>query len=123
MSRERDGLYTLLPDQEDGAQRRGPSLRTIRRQTQRLRDDLTKHLGGKPNEVEKELINQCCVLHVKCKMMAKRIKRGEETEFDHKSYLAWINTYRRSLAALNYGEVAHIIRNNAEAKLLKAYSR
>jgi hypothetical protein len=123
MTRIRDGIYARLPDQLPGQQRRGPSPRTIRRQSQHLREALTAHMGGKPNEIEKALISQCCVLHVKCKMMEKRIKHGEETELDHKTYLSWTNSYRRYLAALNYGEVAKIIRHNAEAKLLREYSR
>jgi hypothetical protein len=122
---KRDSLYALLPNQEPRRQRRGPDMsdRTMRRKVASFRKVLTDHVGGSPDEVERALIEQCCVLRIKCEMLEKRMKRGSDTEYDSKTYLAWANTFRRALAALNYGEVAGIIRQHAEAKLLKAYSR
>jgi len=88
-----------------------------------FRDELYAHLSGQPNAVERALIDQCCALRAKTALLDKQILEGTATEMDANCYIAWANALRRALAALNYGEVANIIRKNAEAKLLREYSR
>jgi len=83
-------------------------------------------IGGwrsQQNAVERALIEQCCTLRAKTAVLDEKIIEGTATEMDANHYIAWANAFRRALAALNYGEVANIIRKNAEAKLLREYSR
>ena len=91
--------------------------------TNELRRELYDHLGGAPNAVERALVEQCVTLRAKTAMIDARIIDGTANEMETAHYIAWCNSLRRSLAALNFGEAAKLIRSTAESKLLREYSR
>jgi hypothetical protein len=124
-------LWQMVPDQEPGKQVRQIS-RIDRRTTlgkllKTFHADLCRHVteknGRPPDAVEVALINQCVTLRVKLAKLDQKIVSGDDGDLAGRQYIAWANTFRRSLAALNYGELAALLRRNSEAKLLREYNR
>ena len=67
----------------------------------RVRADLTEHMGGNPNIVQKMLIERCAWLAVRLALLDKKIERGEGfTQIDSNTYLAWHNSLVRTLDRL-----------------------
>jgi hypothetical protein len=88
-----------------------------------FRQDLIDHVGGSPNIIEREIIERCVFLQLKCSLMDAKICAGKESEYDSKTYLAWSASLQRSLLKLGYQENVEIMRKRAETNLLKAYQR
>lgn len=67
----------------------------------RVRDALTKHIGGRPSEAQKVLINRAVMLTLHIQAMDERmLAEGSFTELDSRTYLAWSNTLTRTMVAL-----------------------
>ncbi len=62
---------------------------------------LTAHVGGDPTATEQRLIERAAWLELHLDMMDRRgAERGSLSERESRSYLAYENSYRRSLAQL-----------------------
>ena len=67
----------------------------------RLRRDLVKHVGGKPNVIQRVMIERCCWLQLRVSLLDRKIAAGEAfTEIDNNSYIAWCNALVRTMARL-----------------------
>ena len=86
-----------------------------------FRQDLIDHIGGEPNIIQREIIERCVYLQLRCSLMDAKIAAGKDTEYDSKCYLAWSASLQRSLLKLGYLESVEIMRKRAETQLLKAY--
>jgi hypothetical protein len=135
-ARERRGarplhLWQKIPDQPEGRQVRQLGVVDKRTQLGRVlkafKRDLVQHVteknGRPPDAVEQALIESCCALKIKLAYLEKKIIERADGDLEQRSYIAWSNTFRRQLAALNYSEQANIIRKNSEARLLREYNR
>jgi hypothetical protein len=62
------------------------------------REELTRHVGGKPNNVQKALIERAARLTLYIELMdAEALKAGTMTERNSRQYLAWVNALRLCL--------------------------
>jgi hypothetical protein len=62
------------------------------------REELTCHVGGKPNNVQKALIERAARLTLYIELMdAEALKAGTMTERNSRQYLAWVNALRLCL--------------------------
>lgn len=67
----------------------------------RVREELTDHVGGNPNAVERLLIERATMLALKCSQIDYKIMSGEAlTTHDQTHALAWNNGLRRCLVDL-----------------------
>lgn len=67
----------------------------------RVRDELTRDVGGKPNAVQRALIERCVWLSLRLAQLDRKIASGRDfTEIDSNTYLAWNNSLTRTLAKL-----------------------
>jgi hypothetical protein len=67
----------------------------------RLRRDLVKHVGGKPNVIQRVMIERCCWLQLRVSLLDRKIAAGEAfTEIDNNTYIAWCNALVRTMARL-----------------------
>jgi hypothetical protein len=67
----------------------------------RVREELTRHVGGNPSAIQRALIERCTWLSLKISMLDRKIAAGREfTQIDSNTYLAWSNTLTRTLARL-----------------------
>jgi hypothetical protein len=65
------------------------------------RAELTAHVGGKPNNVQKVLIERAARLTLYIELMdAEALKAGTMTERNSRQYLAWVNALRLCLREL-----------------------
>jgi hypothetical protein len=65
------------------------------------RAELTAHVGGAPSATQRALIEQCAQLRLRLACMDRRFaEAGTFTEHDSKTYLAWSNSYSRTLRQL-----------------------
>src|SRR5262249_28068579 len=65
------------------------------------RDELVAHVGGRPNGVQRRLIENAVWLSLKLELMNEKLVEGEMFKArDHNHYLAWSNALRRILALL-----------------------
>ena len=73
-------------------------------QARLLRDaraELTAHVGGTPSATQTALIEQLAQLRLRLVLFDRRFaERGEQTDHDRRSYLAFANTHARLLGAL-----------------------
>ena len=66
----------------------------------RVRNQLTEHIGN-PNIVEKMMIERCAWLAVRLAMLDRKIESGKDlTLVDSNTYLAWHNSFVRTLSRL-----------------------
>ncbi len=73
------------------------------REAQLMRDtveSLTHHVGGNPNAVQTRLIERVAFLGLRIAIMDAASPDGVMSEADTARYLAWVNTYSRTLAIL-----------------------
>jgi hypothetical protein len=78
----------------DGRTREGRALRDLRAQ-------LIQHVGGKPSVTQKALIERACMLALHVAKMEARAAEGRVmSEQDSRQYLAWSNSYTRTLRQL-----------------------
>src|SRR6267378_3778676 len=75
-----------------------------------FRADLIEHCGGSPNIIQREIIERCVFLQLKCSLMDAKICAGRDTEYDSKTYCAWSASLQRSLLKLGYQENIEIMR-------------
>ena len=62
------------------------------------REELTRHVGGKPNNVQKALIERAARLTLYIELMdAEALKTGTMSERNSRQYLAWVNALRLCL--------------------------
>jgi hypothetical protein len=67
----------------------------------KVRDDLTRHVGGRPSVTQRLLIERAAVLALRVAQIDEKIVCGEMlTGHDNDHGLAWINALRRTLQAL-----------------------
>jgi hypothetical protein len=68
----------------------------------KLRADLVRHVGGSPSITEAELIDMACDIAFEIEAMKRRRADRDATLslHDHRAFLAYQNTFRRTLAAL-----------------------
>lgn len=75
-----------------------------RREARLMRDtaaELTGHLGHEPNPIERRLIDRAAVLALRIALMDARAPDGTMTEKGAREYLAWSNSYVRTLRELS----------------------
>jgi hypothetical protein len=69
------------------------------------RAELTAHVGGNPNSVQKVLIERAAVLSLFIALMdARALEAGTMTSHDSKMYLAWVNALRLCLREIGVDE-------------------
>jgi hypothetical protein len=81
----------------------GPDARTLEGKLfKRTREELTDHCGGKPNAVQRALIDRACHIRLRLACMDRKFGKpgGSMTEIDSRTYLAWCNTYGRLVSRL-----------------------
>lgn len=61
---------------------------------------LTEHVGGKPNVVQRMLIDRAAVLSLRLALADERIIDDNLVEYDSKALVAWQNALTRTLTAL-----------------------
>jgi hypothetical protein len=67
----------------------------------RVRAELTAHVGGNPNAVQRALIERAVILSLRVAQIDARIVAGETlTLHDNNFALAWNNALRRTMAAI-----------------------
>jgi hypothetical protein len=88
-----------------------------------FRQDLIDHVGGSPDIIQREIIERCVFLQLKCSLMDAKICAGRESEYDSKTYLAWSASLQRALLKLGYRENLEIMRKRAETALARAYQK
>lgn len=74
-----------------------------RREARLMRDAvtaLTRHVGGAPSEVQRALIHRAAVLALRLALMDAKTADGIMPERDTREYLAWNNSYVRTLRQL-----------------------
>lgn len=64
------------------------------------RSELVAHVGGKPNAIQRRLIERAAVLALRLALMDARAPDGNMSEKDTREYLAWSNSYVRTLREL-----------------------
>jgi hypothetical protein len=81
-----------------------------------LRADLIRHVGGSPSVTEAELIDMACDTAFEIEAMKRRRAERDATLslHDHKAFLAYQNTLRRTLAQLGMKGAAERPRTLAE---------
>jgi hypothetical protein len=73
----------------------------------RVRADLTAHCGGRPNAVQRALIERAVILSLRVAQFDARIIEGEPLGLRDSNYaLAWNNALRRTVAALGVERAA-----------------
>lgn len=71
----------------------------------RVRRDLTAHIG-QPNIVERMIIDRCAWLAVRLALLDRKIEQGKAfTQIDSNTYLAWHNSFVRSLRVLGIKQI------------------
>jgi hypothetical protein len=66
-----------------------------------LRAQLVQHVGGKPSVTQAALIELAVDTALQIELMKQaRAENGSLTPHDHRVFLAWQNTYRRTLGQL-----------------------
>jgi hypothetical protein len=66
-----------------------------------VREDLTAHIGGKPNPAQRMLIERAVILSLRVAMLDQKIVAGEFlTQLDNNQYLAWSNSLVRTIGRL-----------------------
>jgi len=90
-----------------------------------LRADLILHVGGSPSVTEAELIDMACDTAFEIEAMKRRRAERDATLslHDHKAFLAYQNTLRRTLAQLGMKGAAERPRTLAEHLAAAAASR
>lgn len=67
----------------------------------RVREELSQHLGGKPNPAQKILIDRAAALSLRLHLMDRESARaGQMSERNGRQYLAWNNSLTRLLAQI-----------------------
>jgi hypothetical protein len=90
------GPYSRLPAIVELDGRRKEAMLMVR-----VREELTQHIGGDPNAVERLLIERAVVLCLRCCQIDTRIMAGEIlTAHDNAYAISWNNALRRCLVDL-----------------------
>jgi hypothetical protein len=124
-------VWALVPGQEPGRQVRGlahvDSRTRLGRLVKAFRESLVHHVTEKyrhpPDDVQLSYIEQAVTLRAETALIHQKIMEGTAGMHDRDCYLAWVNTLRRTLAALDYEDAAKTVRQTAEAKLMSVYGR
>jgi hypothetical protein len=65
------------------------------------RAELLAHVGGNPSVTQRALIEQLVQIKLRLAVMDRKFcQTGAQTDHDSRTYLAWANTYARSLRQL-----------------------
>jgi hypothetical protein len=100
--------HPLAPNSRPGAlaklDGRGKEARLMRD----TRRDLTAHVGGKPSATQRALIEQCAQLRLRLAVMDRAfVESGSVmTSHDSRTYLAWSNSYSRTVRLLGLNAAA-----------------
>ncbi len=79
------------------------------------RAELVAHVGGRPSATQAALIEQLAQLRLRLALYDRRFaERGEQTDHDRRSYLAFANTYARLLGRLGLAPAVPRKRSIAE---------
>jgi hypothetical protein len=71
-----------------------------------VRDELTRHVGGKPSPAQKILIERCAQLMLRIRLMdVAHAKDDFLSEKNTREYLVWTNSLSRLLQKLGLEEV------------------
>jgi hypothetical protein len=64
----------------------------------KTRAELLAHVGGDPSATQRALIKQLVQIKLRLAVMDRKFcQTGAQTDHDSRTYLAWANTYARSL--------------------------
>ncbi|CEF48881.1 unnamed protein product [uncultured bacterium] len=67
----------------------------------RVRAELTEDVGGRPTAIQRALIERAVWLSLRLAQLDRKIAGGKNfTEIDSNTYLAWNNSYCRTVARL-----------------------
>lgn len=81
----------------------------------RIRAELAAHCGGKPSATQRALIDRAAWLALYLAQLdAKAMKRGTMTDHDARHYLAWNNSYSRTVSQLGLKGAAAPVRTLAD---------
>jgi hypothetical protein len=73
----------------------------------RVREELSQHLGGKPNPAQKILIDRAAALSLRLHLMDREAARsGGMSERNGRQYQAWSNSLTRVLNQIGFKAVA-----------------
>jgi hypothetical protein len=68
---------------------------------QKVRSELTEHVGSNPSATQRAMIERAVNLSVRIALMDQKfIETGIQTEHDSRTYLAWSNTLTRTMREL-----------------------
>jgi hypothetical protein len=88
------------------------------------RRELTAHVGGSPNSVQRVLIERASRLMLYLEMMdAKAFEAGSLTEHDSRVYLAWVGALRLCLREIGIDEAPSAKGEATLADYVKAAAR
>jgi hypothetical protein len=88
------------------------------------RGALIAHVGGKPSVVERTLIERAVQLQIRISMMDRDFAAGcVQTEHDSRTYLAWSNSFTRTLRELGLKGAAERSPNLLQEHIIGRYSR
>src|SRR5215471_5782905 len=65
-----------------------------------MRQELTRHLGGKLTPPQRVLVERAAMLQLRCAVFDKKIVDGSFSEYDSKVFLATSNSLSRTLKTL-----------------------
>ena len=66
----------------------------------KVRAELTAHVGGFPDAVQRALIERCCWLSLRIALMDRKLTEGTFTQIDSNVYLAWVGSLNRTISRL-----------------------
>ena len=88
------------------------------------RAELTAHVGGNPSATQRALIDQAAQLRLRLACMDRKFaESGTFTEHDSRTYLAWSNSYTRTLLRLGVTGAAERPLSLADALAAAAAAR
>jgi hypothetical protein len=89
----------------------------------RTRAELTVHVGGAPNVVQKALIERAAWLSLKISLLDRKIASGKDlTQIDTNVYLAWVGSLARLLTRLGIEPKREGTKPSLESIIAKAAS-
>jgi hypothetical protein len=93
------------------------------RDVKKLRAQLNAHVGPNPDAVTQIYVDQACALRSNIVTIENDVLAGRAGVHAQKTYLSWVNSFRRTLAQLRYGDAHQAVRRLAEATMYSAAAR
>jgi hypothetical protein len=114
-SDERNPQRRRLKRRLDGRTREGKEVNRLKRELEALHPH--------PDAITASYLTQALALKQNICTLEDKVLSGKGTLHDTRHYLAWVNSFRRCLAALRYGDANKAVRQLAESRMMVAASR